>query len=163
MTPRAGITRKGQSLHDPMAEGALSESEMQITVDHVHSNGKGAVVTTHGAYVLLGGTLTARHWLERRVRRMCERLAHDQGYNAFRDLPEARRGLVRRLAEVDAACSLMWADGVVRGRLAERFFEIAGAQRRLALALGLDRVLKDANPLTLRDVRSRYGDGEAKE
>ncbi len=154
------VTRTGQDLHDPRPDGAdLMEAEAEeLTIAHVRGGGRVADGWRHGAYVLLGGTLTARHWLERRVRRLCEALARDQGYAAFRDLPQTRRGLTRRLAEVDAAASLMWASGVTQGRLVDRYFDIVTTQRKLAQALGLQRAMKDAKAVTLQEyVGAKYG------
>lgn len=169
--PPENVARTGQDLHvspgngppDAPAGTDLTEVEAEgLTVAHVHGAGPVAGGWRHGSYVLLGGQLTARHWLERKVRRLCEALARDQGYSAYRDLPETRRGLTRRLAEVDAAASLMWASGVTAGRLVDRYFDVVGVQRKLARELGLQRVLKDAKAIDLQEyVRQRYGrDGE---
>src|SRR5437773_1997821 len=115
------VARTGQGLHDPPSESEETGPDLapevgaeELTVADVRGGKPGE--WKHGAYVLLSGKLTARHWLERAVRRACERLARDQGYSAYRDLPEARRGLTRRLAEVDAAASLMFAEAIRSGR-----------------------------------------------
>lgn len=155
----------GNGLEDAPAGTDLTEAAEaeELTVAHVHGAGAQQVGDgrwRHGGYLLLGGTLTARHWLERKVRRSCEALARDQGYTSYRDLPQSRRGLTRRLAEVDAAASLMWASGVTAGRLVDRYFDVVSVQRKLARELGLQRVLKSANVLTLDEILTRR-DGEA--
>jgi hypothetical protein len=63
---------------------------------------------------------------------------------------------------MDIAASAMWASGVVTGRLADRWLDLVNAQRRLGEALGLQRTLKDAQPMTLGDIRARYDGQEAK-
>jgi hypothetical protein len=138
------------------------EGGLEVTVAHVHGTGKSGEPWRHGAYVLLGGGLDGRHRLERAVRRLCEVLAHDQGYDSFNEMPATRRGLSRRYAEMDVAASAMWVSGVVTGRLADRWLDLVNAQRRLGEALGLQRMLKDAQPMTLEEIRARYDGQEAK-
>jgi hypothetical protein len=141
------------------AEATLAdEGGQEVTVAHVHGTGKPGE-WRHGAYVLLGGGLDGRHRLERAVRRLCEVLTHDQGYDSFNALPATRRGLTRRYAEMDVAASAMWVSGVVTGRLADRWLDLVNAQRRLGEALGLSRTVKDAREVTLDEIRTRY-DGQ---
>ena len=163
--PPEDVTGTGQDLHDSRLDGedvgadlAPDAAAEELTVADVRGGKPGE--WKHGAYVLLSGKLTARHWLERAVRRACERLARDQGYSAYRDLPEARRGLVRRLAEVDAAASLMFAEAIRSGRFpVERYRELTSEQRQLAGDVGLSRVLKSATVPTLDEILTRR-DGE---
>lgn len=151
--PQGSGPDAGQIEPGPLAEGGGPEP----TVAHVHGGKPGE--WRHGAYVLLGGELDGRHRLEQATRRLCEELARDQGYDAFAALPAARRGLTRRYAEVHVAASAMWASGVVTGRLADRWLDLASLQRRLGEALGLQRVLKSAHVPTLEEILRR--DGEA--
>jgi hypothetical protein len=144
-------------------DAALAEEGGQeVTVAHVHGTEKSGEPWRHGAYVLLGGGLDGRRRLERAVRRLCEVLAHDQGYDSFDALPATRRGLVRRYSEMDVAASAMWASGVVTGRLADRWLDLVNAQRRLGEALGLQRTIKDAQSMTLEEIRAQYDGQEAK-
>lgn len=165
--PPENVARTGQDLHDSPGDGPenapagtdLTEVAPEIVVGHVRGLGPGA---KHLAYVLMGGHLTAKHYLERAARRRCEVLARDQGYESYRALPETRRGLTRRLAEVDVAASLMWASGMMTGRLVDRYFDVVSVQRKLARDLGLSRILKPANVVTLDEIKARYdGQGAA--
>ncbi len=145
---------------EPEDTALMEDAGEQVTVGVVHGGKPGE--WRHGAYVLLGGGLDGRHRLERAVRRLCETLARDQGYDSFNALPSTRRGLTRRYAEMDVAASAMWVSGVVTGRLADRWLDFVNAQRRLGEALGLQRTIKEAQPVTLEEIRARYDGQEAK-
>lgn len=158
-TDRMGLDADPVEVPGP-GDALTEDAGEQVTVGVVHGGKPGE--WRHGAYLLLAGGLDGRHRLERAVRRLCEVLAHDQGFDSFGALPATRCGLTRRYAEIDVAASAMWASGVLTGRLADRWLDLVNAQRRLGEALGLQRTLKDAHVVTLEDIRARYDGQEAK-